>query len=519
MSTEYLVPSTEYRVPGAEPQTRIPTRWFARALVLGTRYSVLGTLVLLASPLAAQTPLADSLWASGAYAAARTQYELSLHDNPGYVRALYRLAILASWDGYLDSALAMLRDAREVEPGDPDVRLWQAKVLAWDGRYPQALVRYDSLITEFPERRDPRFGRAETLAWSGRSTEAEHELKALVDNDPGDVEALVALGQLRLWQGRLREADSYNNSALRAAPRDRAAIRLQAQVRVLRRPRLEFGFGLIHDSDQNTAWWQTLGSSLFVAPGVRAFASVGAYEAHDPLQDATRLSGEAGATLNRGDASVTAALGVRKLASDLGADRSLGTWRVGASYRLTPTAGTGISYAHYSIDETAFLVGNDLDIDELSLDGDVELRRNLTLGFGGGLGYLSDDNDRRSAVVALTARLTPRASVGVFGRGLWYDFKGPGYFSPDHFLLGEIRGSYTHPIQRWEGKVSGGLGLQDSGTGGNADAEWHADIRIARRWATINEVALSGGVTNSALSSATGAFRYYTAGLSLRLGL
>ena len=231
------------------------------------------------------------------------------------------------------------------------------------------------------------------------------------------------------------------------------------------------------------------------------------------------MSGEVGATINRGDASLTAALGGRKLASDLGLDRSLGTWRLGASYRLTATAGAGINYAHYSIDETAFLVGNDLDIDDLSLDGDVELARNLTLGLGGGLGYLSDNNHRRSAAVALTTRLTPRASVGFFGRGLWYDFRGPGYFSPDHFLLGEVRGSYTHAIRRWEGKLSGGLGLQDSGTGGSADAEWHADVRVARRWATINEVALSGGVTNSALSSATGAFRYYTLNLSLRLGL
>jgi tetratricopeptide (TPR) repeat protein len=435
------------------------------------------------------------------------------------VRALYRLAVLASWDGRLDSALVLLRDAREVEPEDPDVRLWEAKVLAWDGRYREALVRYDSLITELPERRDPRFGRAETLAWSGHSAEADRELRDLIDRDSTDVEALVALGQLRLWQGRLGEADHYNDSALRVSPRDRAAVKLQAQVRALRRPRLELGFGLSHDSDDNNAWWQTLGTSMQAGAGLRAFATVGVYRASDPLQDATRLSGEAGATLNRGEATFTAALGGRRLASDFGTDRSLGTWRLAASYRLTPTAGAGIGYAHYSIDETAFLVGSDLDIDELSLDGDVELGRKLTLGLGGSLGYFSDNNHRRSAVVALTALLTPRARVGFYGRGLWYDFRGSGYFSPDHFFLGEARGSYTHALGHLEGKLSGGLGLQDSGTGGNADAEWHADVRIARRWGTINEVALSGGISNSALSSATAAFRYYTAGLSLRLGL
>lgn len=497
------------------------TRWFARHTAPGTRVSALVPLLLLllASRAAAQTPHADSLWASGKYAAARAEYLRSLHDNPGYVRALYRLAILVSWDGRLDSALALLRDAREVEPGDPDVRLWEAKVLAWDGRHHDALVRYDSLIVEYPERRDPRFGRAETLAWSGQSAEADRELKALVASDSSDVEALVALGQLRLWQGRLGEADHYNDAALRVSPRDRTAVRLQAQVRALRRARVEIGFGVIHDSDDNDAWWQTLESSLQVAAGLRGFASLGAYEARDPLREAKRYSGEVGASFNRGEATLTGAVGARRLTSDFGTDRSLGTWRASASYRLTPTAGAGLGYAHYSIDETAFLVGNDLNIDELSADGDVELQRNLTLGLGAGLGYLSDGNHRRSAVVAVTARLTPRARVGFFGRGLWYDFHGTGYFSPDHFLLGEARGSYTHNIQRWEGKLSGGLGLQDSGAGGSTSAEWHVDLRIARRWGTINEVALSGGVTNSALSSATGAYRYYTATLSARVGL
>jgi tetratricopeptide (TPR) repeat protein len=476
-------------------------------------------LLSLVSPAPAQTLHADSLWAAGQYAAARAEYQRSLHDNPGYVRALYRLAILAAWDGRLDSALALLRDAREVEPDEPDVRLWQAKILAWDGRYQQAIVRYDSLITAFPDRRDPRFGRAQVLAWSGKYAQADREFRELVETNPDDTEALIALAQLRLWQGRPGEADHYNDMALRAAPADRTALALQTEVRALRRARIELGLGVSHDSDDNTAWWQTIGTSLLVGPGLRGFASAGAYEASDPAADGTRFSAEAGATLNRGNASLTGALGARRLTPDPGLDRTLATWRANASYRFSPTAGAGIGYTHYSFDETAFLLGSDIDIDELSVDGDVELRRDLTLGLGGGLGYVSDDNRRKSAALALTARVTPRANLGIYGRGLWYDFKGTGYFSPDHFLLGELRGSYTRAVRRWEGKLSAGLGLQQSGSGASTDAEWHTEIRIARRWGTINEVALSGGVTNSAISSATGAFHYYTGLVSLRVGL
>jgi hypothetical protein len=42
---------------------------------------------------------------------------------------------------------------------------------------------------------------------------------------------------------------------------------------------------------------------------------------------------------------------------------------------------------------------------------------------------------------------------------------------------------------------------------------------VARRFGVINEVALSGGISNAAVSSTTGAFRYYTAQLTARIGL
>jgi tetratricopeptide (TPR) repeat protein len=435
------------------------------------------------------------------------------------VRALYRLGILASWDGRLDSALALLLDAREIEPGEPDVRLHEAIVLTWAGRYRDALVRFDSLIAEIPGWRDPRFGKAQALAWSGREAEADRQLQALIEADPRDTEALVALARMRMWQGRTRDADYYNARALEVAPEDRRARDLQAEVRALRRPRLEMELGVSHDSDRNTAWWQSLRSSFLAGPGLRLFAAAGAYEASDQARNGTRLSGEAGATWDIGRASLTGALGARRLASDLARDRSLATIQLAASYRVAPIASVGAGFAHYSLDETAGLIGGDLDIDEWSADGDLQLHPSLSLGVGAGRASISDDNSRTSAVVNLSWQLPSRFTAGLFGRGMWYDFRGRGYFSPDEFLLGEVRGSYTHGFRRWEARLSGGLGLQKAGSAVATDAEWHAGIRIARRWGVINQVALAGRITNSAISSATGAYRYYTAALTGRLGL
>jgi tetratricopeptide (TPR) repeat protein len=459
------------------------------------------------------------LWSAGDYAGARLEYQQALHDNPGYVRALYRLSILASWDGRLDSALILLRKAREVEPNDPDVRLHEATVLTWAGRYREALARYDSLVTEYPERRDPRFGRARALAWSGHQGRADREFRAILAGDPNDVEALVALAQLRMWQGRPRDADHYNDLALRAAPENRSARELRAQVRAIRRPRLEVGFGVSHDSDDNTAWWQTVRTSLLLSPGFRLFAGVGAYEASDPAQNGTRISGEAGLHYDVGNLGVTGALGARILASELGSDRALPTVLAAASYRITPTVGAGLGYSHYSIDETAFLIGNDIDIDEISVEGDIEFRPNLALAVGTGLGFLSDGNSRTSVVVNLARRFPPHVGVGLFGRGLWNDFRGSGYFSPDRFLLGEVRGSYARGVRGLEARFSAGIGLQQAGSAGTTDGEWHAELRLARRWGVINEAAFSGGITNSAISSPTGAYRYYTAALTVRLGI
>ncbi len=69
-------------------------------------------LILPAARLAAQIPAADSAFAAGSFAAAKRLYEQVLQSDPRNARALYRLGVLASWDGKLDSALVLLRRAR-----------------------------------------------------------------------------------------------------------------------------------------------------------------------------------------------------------------------------------------------------------------------------------------------------------------------------------------------------------------------------------------------------------------------
>ncbi|HEU5358559.1 MAG TPA: hypothetical protein VFU45_05550 [Gemmatimonadales bacterium] len=66
--------------------------------------------------------------------------------------------------------------------------------------------------------------------------------------------------------------------------------------------------------------------------------------------------------------------------------------------------------------------------------------------------------------------------------------------------------------------MSGGIGVQRI-DGGRDRSEWHGELRAAHRWGAANELAVYGGITNSAAAYTTGAFRSGTAGMAVRSGL
>ncbi len=440
--------------------------------------------LLLAGPLRAQQAAADSAWAAGDYHLARINYELALASDPGSVRANYRLGILASWDGRLDSALILIRRARSGDPADPDIQATEARVLSWAGRSGQAIALYDSVLARHPDHPD----------------------------------ALAGLGQVHLWQGRPSRAGVYSSRALAADPGNRAAQELDRSVRRALRPQPELTLGWSNDSDNNTTWWQSLGASYMLVDGVVLTGSVGALQASDPVRDASRVGAEAGVIYGLGDLRLTGALGARRLSPDTGAARTAGTVRLAAAYRLG-RAGIGLGYAHYPFDETALLIGRNLDLDVIEASGDGVLRPGLVLGAGASFTALSDDNSRTAGILTLTQTLRRDFFVGIMARALGYDFKGVGYFSPDRFTVYEARGGYTRSTLPWTGRISGGLGVQQIGTGSDFQGEWHLEGRIGRHWGSDNVVEVFAGISNSAESSTTGAFEYRTAGVVVRVGI
>ena len=516
--------------------------------------ALLALLLPLAGGLAAQVAEADAAWNQGRYAAAREAYLRALGDDPASVRAAYRLGVLASWDGNLDSALTFLARARTADPNDPDVRAMQAQVLTWAGRYPEALVRWDSLIAQYPARLDGLIGKARTLAWDGRSAEADSLYGVALERDPTNGEALDGKAQLAYWNGRTAEAIagyeralSYRpndvdalvglarvyraagrqvdalgmaDSAVAVAPNNREALWARTDIGRSTQPATEVSLGWSDDTDHNTMWWQVVSATTPLANRVRGFGSVGVFEGTSaPAVSAARGTTEFGATYTQTVWQLTGAVGVQGLWPEAGVSRSVLTGRLGATYRVQPSLGIGLSYAHFPFAETAYLIGANLDVDAVDATLDATLGPGLSLSAGGGTAWFTDGNQRTSAVLGVTKQLPGHFFVGGLARMLWYAQPGVGYFSPDQFTVIEARGGYARTGHTWETRISAGAGVQQIGVSGTWEFEGHVEGRAGWWFSGRNRLEAFAGVSNSAYLSATGAYRWGTAGVVLRLGL
>lgn len=505
------------------------------------------------SVLSAQVAEGNRLWEEGQFGEAQAAYERELATDPGSVRSLYRLGVLASWRGDLDSALALAARARSAEPADPDVRLLEAQVLSWKGALPASLARYDSIVTEYPERLDAQLARARVLAWANRFDASDSAYAAILARDPdnpgavagraqtrawrGDldgaealfqqalatdssnVDARVGLAQVHFWQGRAALARAELDPVLTADPNNHDAQVLDQAIRLARRSFVEVAGGWNNDSDDNTSWWESLALTVPLTDRLAAFGSVGLQQSSNPTRSADRTTAEGGFRLSLGKVGLTAAAGARRLAPEGGTSRTSASFRAGITGKPARGISLGAGYSHHAFDETAQLIESGLDVDEAEATVELGVTRSTTLTLGGGGAWFSDDNQRYHVLAAVMQQLPEHFFIGAYARQMGYDFKGTGYFSPDRFRTAEARGGWSFDSSVWTARLAGGLGAQEAFRGAETQAEWHADASLGRKWGAGNVVEAFGGVSNSLERSVTGAFRYRSAGLRVTLGL
>jgi tetratricopeptide (TPR) repeat protein len=539
---------------------------FALRALAVVSFALLGVTLVIARAQAQgaqeQLALGDSLWAAGKLAEAAEAYTKALAEDRLLVRPNIRLARTLAWAQKTDSALVLLRNARERVPDDPDVRYSEALYLSWARRFDDALLRYDSLIVLAPDLDYVRVGRARTLSWAGRLDESERAYREIVArkpedkdalrdaefglaqvtawkgslsssarrfndllaDDPGDPRALQGLSSVRTWQGRPRTSIILLQRALERDSTNGEIKVLLETARINASPASEIEYHYSDDSDGNVNNWITASQATFLAEQVRGAINVSLVQAGDPSRNATRTQGEATIAWILDDLRLGGGIGVRGFnVGTIGAsgpqpgDRTEFTVRADASMRLPYNSSVGVGVSRAPVDDVAGLIAKSLDVSVLDLNGDITPRAGLNVALGLNLGAYSDGNHRVGATLRASQRLPARFNVGVIARNLQFDVKAGGYFSPRRFSLYELQGGWEHENEQWAGGIGAGLGTQSIDPALPWQDEYHVDGRIARRWKNGNQVALTGEISTSAASSAVGAYRYRTLGVSAKI--
>jgi tetratricopeptide (TPR) repeat protein len=504
-------------------------------------------------PAAAQQREADEAWTQGRYEQAKRGYEQVLKQDPTSARANLRLGILVSWDGKLDSALVLISRARAANPADMEAALVHARVRSWNKQYDAALATYDSVLSRQPGLRDAEMGRAQTLSWAGKLEQADSIYGRLIQKNPADREARLGQAQVSAWGGKLNAAEQGYRAILAQHPQDieattglayvqywrgrvadsrrlvtaalaidsmhRSARELRRTIQEATHPAADLTAAWSNDSDRNTSFWQTLGTTVPWGDHLTLTGSVNALETSDPIRDGHRFGAEGGIAIAMGRVTLSGAGGARRITPQLAPARTSATYRGQLRFRPSTIIGAHVAYSRVPFDEIAALMERGLDMEVLEAGLDARPFRGFSLYGSGSRLWMSDGNTRNGAVAGISQKFGRRLSLGAFGRRLSYQRRGIGYFSPDRFSVLEATAVYAVETRTWGASMGGGLGAQQVGEGATAQAEWHVEGRVGRRWGIGNRWELFGLITNSAVSSTTGAFRYRSAGVNVRIGL
>jgi tetratricopeptide (TPR) repeat protein len=495
-------------------------------LVVNRLLVVLALIAALPRPAAAQLPEAEDAFTRGDYRLARQLYDSVLALDSLNPRALYRLAVLDSWDGKLDRSLARFTTLRRVEPTDLDIMVGHARVLSWAGRTRWSEALYDSVLATAPDRVDALAGRARAVAWDGNLDRAERLWRDALERHPDEAEILVGLAQTLYWEGEPALAEGYAARARQLAPTDKTARDLFDQVRSERRPVVSVTVDRANDVEHNSFVLLSGAFSASPRPDLRGTVQA-TWRQNDNASTTDRSSGLDGWLVKsfRSNASLRGGVGVRFLDPTSGATHSTLTARLGGTVRPGKRAVVTVGYSHYPFDETTVLVDSGFVWDELDVDAELSPRPNLDLSAIANGAWLSDGNRRLLGAAAAMVGVGRGLRVGVYGRVMGYRIpnRGLGYFSPDRFTVGEARAAYTWRRHGWWVRANGGLGAQQVGSDGPTQAEWHGDLTLAHTWRALDELALVGTYTNSAAartaSAVTPTYRYWSVGLRYRRAL
>ncbi|MBQ9631249.1 MAG: tetratricopeptide repeat protein [Treponema sp.] len=145
-----------------------------------------------------------------------SQYFLdTVHANPAYSDAWFRLAQCTYQLGQYDLALQYLDSAEKYSRSDTAIKNLRGMCYLSLGRTTDAKNIFETVLRSSPNDVDARFGLAELELLDGRITAAETRYLEAISRDATNRKALLSLAFISAGQGKRAAAQNYMNTAMR----------------------------------------------------------------------------------------------------------------------------------------------------------------------------------------------------------------------------------------------------------------------------------------------------------------
>jgi tetratricopeptide (TPR) repeat protein len=157
----------------------------------------------------------------GQHAEALRLYRVLLDDPDPEVRAvaLEGAALILSWQGQYDDAIAYYRELAETSPAKRREAIYgAARTLGWAGRHGEGLRELQPLLEAHPDDQAIRLLEAQVSGWGGFTSRSVRAFHKVIELDPGANEARLGLAKVLAWGGRLAESQKEFEDLLDRVP-------------------------------------------------------------------------------------------------------------------------------------------------------------------------------------------------------------------------------------------------------------------------------------------------------------
>lgn len=491
------------------------------------RHVVLFAILVLPPGAAAQTArtAADSAWVRGDRIAARDLYLISVAQDRGDAVALFRLGLMANWDGRPDESIRWLDRLILLRPDDRDARVARARALAARGRLDEAVAAADSLLAAWPDEIGAITARARFAGWQRDFDRALHLWRRAFDLDSSSIEIRAGYAAALRQQGNTIAARRVIAPA-RSVAVDPDVIAEVERIESQLRPRVRSSVVVEEDSDGNGIVTVSAGTALR-AVGPLAVSADG-WRRRAGLDVATADASVTGA---RFAVSIDALAGWlasagmgATLADEPGAD-PLMAWSASLTSPRSAAAVVTVNGVRTPLDYTLPLVRNEVVMTEATASIRARRGRNWDFGVSAGIADFDvrrtgESNHRYAVSGSVNRRLSDafRLEGGARAFGFDRDING-GFFDPDVYALFDAGLGWSGEAGPWRFDTVLAPGVQRIGRDGPLTGAVRSSAAVAWQLGPGRQVGLRGTFANTGLQQISeqtaGAYRYGAIALSL----